>query len=408
MLKRLWEFSRQKLHIGTLNSFRVRLFESIWKQRIAIFVIALLAIPILGYIPDSNIPMSVNKCMLAEWLTLGFVALFFFKNKWHKAWALWIVMCMVMMFNRLSYIETNTIMFYMLFFQILANRLTDKNINLIYNGIAVIILIQFAMVVMQFFHIYRFYMLKPGYDALRHTPGVMGEINSGGALFAAGLPVFLRGKLKICIPLVIIGIFLCQSLMPMVSVAFGAFVYTSIMFPRLRFYIFGSAIVATVAYALKHDNISFLMTGNGRLETWKNIWSLISDKPIKGCGIGHFRVVFPAIDIAVFRKGSTVAWFTAHNEFLQVICEQGIIGFGLMMGFICSTIERFMKKITGVGLPALIGVIIILVNSTGHFVMHTTIGLIAITYFAIIINQIGGRDEKGNMFSRNIPSFNIV
>lgn len=400
MFKRFREFSRQKLHIGAFNSFCISVGKNIHERKVAFYIALILLFPILGYIPDSNIPLSINKAMLAEWLVLGFIALFFFRNKWLKLWVLWITLCMVTRFNRFSYMEFNTILFYLLFFQLITTRLNKKSINLIYDIIVVIALIQLSMMFLQFFHIYKFYAVKKGLEG--HLAGVVGEIDSAGALLAISIPVFVRGRLKVFIPFLILGLYLARSLMPMISVIAGLMVYVSIKLPKWRFRIIGLSVICFLTYILKRENVQSLLTGNGRFDTWREMWKLILEKPIKGWGIGHYRIVFPALDLGILRPENKTAWFTAHNEYLQMIVEEGIVGFFLGMEFIGSTIERYCRKMKDFAFPAFIGIVIALVNCMGHFLIHTVVGLIAIVYFGII--TIGGENEENSIISNGLAS----
>jgi len=66
-----------------------------------------------------------------------------------------------------------------------------------------------------------------------------------------------------------------------------------------------------------------------RLRVWENTFRMISDRPFFGVGIGNFKVVYPAYrSMAEYQAtGSGIRYTKAHNEYLQIWSELGIIGF---------------------------------------------------------------------------------
>jgi O-antigen ligase/tetratricopeptide (TPR) repeat protein len=79
-----------------------------------------------------------------------------------------------------------------------------------------------------------------------------------------------------------------------------------------------------------------------RLETWKSVIHMWKDKPIFGHGLAQVEVLFPAyqtqkVERLIFRNNTRVV--RAHNEYVQVLAEQGIIGF-LILIFLIVQILR--------------------------------------------------------------------
>lgn len=344
-------------------------------------------VSILGYLPVPS-GLTEGKIVLAEWCLLFFIAWFFVKNKWLKAWIAWVVVCLVIRYNKISYMQANTIFCYIIFYQLLEDKFTDKAIHWTYNLIAVIILIHVSWIWMQFFDIWKVYMLKPGF--MGHFPGVMGENNSAGALIALGIPVFLRKKWCWFL-LLLLGTFLLPKPLTAIASTFvGLAVFSLIKLPKWRFWIIGSMIGAFALYCLKCESFNILRAANGRFKTWKLVWGIIRVNPPKhliGFGVGHYRVIFPLIDAKVLRAGTKIVWFRAHNEYLELIFNQGLIGLWLILEFIGSSIERFLKKQTELGFIAFIGIVISLVSCLGHFLAHTTVFIISVLYMSILSNQ---------------------
>jgi len=65
-----------------------------------------------------------------------------------------------------------------------------------------------------------------------------------------------------------------------------------------------------------------------RLHIWGPAWEMIKDYPILGTGLDTFKTVFPRYATPEFAAidGANVSSRTAHNEILQVLATQGIIG----------------------------------------------------------------------------------
>jgi O-antigen ligase len=67
-----------------------------------------------------------------------------------------------------------------------------------------------------------------------------------------------------------------------------------------------------------------------RLDIWKDSLRIFARKPIFGWGLGTFQNVYPA-----FRSFYTVFFINAaHNDYVQVLVETGLVGFGCVVWFI--------------------------------------------------------------------------
>jgi O-antigen ligase len=91
---------------------------------------------------------------------------------------------------------------------------------------------------------------------------------------------------------------------------------------------------------------------NMRLLNWKNTYQMIKDKPLLGSGIGTFKMNYLDYQ-AEFLKNNpsyTEYWVfprEAHNEYLQIGAELGLLGLGIFLIIICifySAIIKFLKK----------------------------------------------------------------
>lgn len=99
------------------------------------------------------------------------------------------------------------------------------------------------------------------------------------------------------------------------------------------------------ASEILHGNISDSF-GSGRIRIWKNVLSEIPDSPIIGKGpdtmrranFEPFSRYYPALG-----KVKTTSIDVAHNELLNVLYHQGILGLTAYLGFIFCTIKSFWK-----------------------------------------------------------------
>jgi tetratricopeptide (TPR) repeat protein/O-antigen ligase len=79
-----------------------------------------------------------------------------------------------------------------------------------------------------------------------------------------------------------------------------------------------------------------------RLDLWRNTLAMVGDHPVAGVGLGNFRIEFPPYSNRVV----PVAWFGAklqpkhtHNDYLQILAELGIVGFGLMAWLLVAAVR---------------------------------------------------------------------
>lgn len=119
-----------------------------------------------------------------------------------------------------------------------------------------------------------------------------------------------------------------------------------------------------------HDPLSKSAEGN-RLAIARDSLKMIAARPVLGWGLGTFPVVYPA-----FRSFYTNFFVNeAHNDYLQITVETGLLGFGLMCGFVVllyreslAGMERWRNDIrSAIALAATIGITGILVHSLSDF-----------------------------------------
>jgi O-antigen ligase len=104
-----------------------------------------------------------------------------------------------------------------------------------------------------------------------------------------------------------------------------------------------------------------------RLTIDRDCLRMLREKPILGWGLGTFPVVYPQ-----FRSFYTSFFVNeAHNDYLQLLVEAGIVGFGIALWFLVATfrgaavkLENWTETVNGtLTVAALLGCIGILIHS---------------------------------------------
>lgn len=365
---------------------------------------------ILGFMPIPGTPLEIGKVLLLRWGLLAWIGCYLFKSRWLKAWAVWMVFLLafqphtfvifgknVLLKNtQFAYGQFNTIFTCLVVYQLLVDRLTPKHINKIFNGIAVIGLIHCLWCWLQAFDIWWIYKVMDGYKggfsfnqtgSWAYIPGMVREHCAAGALIAFSVPAFLRRGWRKFLPFLVATIILPRNMTAIIAMCAGLGVYWWVRVPRHRLAILGAitALFGVYFLFLEKDN-PHLMTASGRVPAWKAMFKFISQHPIKGYGLGAFNVMFHKIDRAFLRPDMTRNWFRAHNEFLELWANQGLIGLSLFCGFLAAHFRQFFRKVTDQGFLAFIGLIIVFVDSLAYFPLHTSLAVIAVIYMAIMVN----------------------
>ncbi|MGI5880324.1 MAG: O-antigen ligase family protein [Syntrophomonadaceae bacterium] len=121
-----------------------------------------------------------------------------------------------------------------------------------------------------------------------------------------------------------------------------------------------------IAFLTRHE--SFLASsGAGRLAFWEVAAKLAVNEPIRGYGLGTFH-------LAYYLEYANNQWYSrfAHNHYLQVLVELGIVGFILIMGFLITCGKKVWQRIKRGEFPdyfpGLLAVLIaFLINIGGDF-----------------------------------------
>jgi O-antigen ligase len=113
------------------------------------------------------------------------------------------------------------------------------------------------------------------------------------------------------------------------------------------------------------------LSGGMRVSIDRDAFRMFRNKPVLGWGLGTFPTVYPR-----FRSFYTNFFVNqAHNDYLQLLSEMGLLGFGMMVWFLVvlyrhalRKIRNWMSDVSGaVTLACILGVTGILVHSVLDF-----------------------------------------
>jgi O-antigen ligase len=199
--------------------------------------------------------------------------------------------------------------------------------------------------------------------ALGNANETAASLVAGGAL-AAALAMALRGKpilrlaSAIVVPLCAMAVFLTASRGGLVALATALIVAVLLAPGRRRAAAFGlgaAVVLAAVVYfsafapVEARDRVTQLSGGTGRTDIWKVGWRMVEDQPVRGIGAGNFEVssihylIAPG---ALIRDDFIVDTpKVAHNTYLNVLAELGIVGLALFLGIIGFSIVCALRAI---------------------------------------------------------------
>jgi O-antigen ligase len=105
----------------------------------------------------------------------------------------------------------------------------------------------------------------------------------------------------------------------------------------------GVAVVAVVGGIAGWSSLLGLLgkseDATGRLEIWRSVWSLASERPVLGWGwVSYWAPWVAPFDTLAQRKG--VLYLQAHDAWLDVWFQLGLVGLALFVALAASTLWR--------------------------------------------------------------------
>ena len=151
---------------------------------------------------------------------------------------------------------------------------------------------------------------------------------------------------------------------------------------------------------------------NERFIRWKDTFNMIRFNPVNGVGLGNYSNIYP-----LFKTGNwTNITIYAHNEYLHMLAETGLIGLLGFGGFLIFAFIRSIKKITGAQredekillITILLGCIVTMIHSNFSYNFHSA----ASSYFFFIgLGVLCSRESSvkdESLFSKSYLIANII
>jgi O-antigen ligase len=95
------------------------------------------------------------------------------------------------------------------------------------------------------------------------------------------------------------------------------------------------------------DRVTTLQGGTGRSDLWKVGWRMFEDEPIHGIGSGNFPIssIHYLVQPGVIERDDFIISTpkVAHNTYLQILAELGIVGLALFLTIIYFAISSALK-----------------------------------------------------------------
>ena len=130
----------------------------------------------------------------------------------------------------------------------------------------------------------------------------------------------------------------------------------------------------------------------GRAHFWAVTVDIIKANPFLGTGLGAFGVIYTRYDT----RNGLYRLEQAHNDYLQILSDAGIVGAVLALGFVLLLFYKGFSRAgsrddfrRGVALAALSGCFAVLVHSFFDFTLHTTSNALLFLVLAAIATMNG-------------------
>jgi O-antigen ligase len=130
-----------------------------------------------------------------------------------------------------------------------------------------------------------------------------------------------------------------------------------------------------------------------RGEIWENTWTMIRDNPLTGVGIGAYETAYPIYTRETGAHGITAE---AHNDYLQILADAGILGAVIALWFIVALFRAIARGVrstdplaAAIALGGGAGLFGLLVHSVFDFNLHLPSHAIVFLLLSMVISHVG-------------------
>jgi O-antigen ligase len=130
-----------------------------------------------------------------------------------------------------------------------------------------------------------------------------------------------------------------------------------------------------------------------RGEIWENTWTMIRNNPLTGVGLGAYETAYPIYTLENGTHGITAE---AHNDYLQILADAGVIGAMIALWFIVALFRAIARGVrshdplvAAIALGGGAGLFGLLVHSIFDFNLHLPSHAIVFLLLSIVISHVG-------------------
>lgn len=281
--------------------------------------IASFLIVIFAVIPN-NIPISTPKADLWPMCTLSVCFLGFLILTIRTNWmtgliaVLALANCFGAQITFIPFVAYYSVVFCLYFF-IICERI--ENWAPVFNCVSVLVLLNLFMFIFQ----------QLGIDSLLNYKAVHPEFFGfiGQHMQISSFSVIASCLLLPLSPFFLIFPIVCAffagSAWTILTAGVGLFTYLWFRSKQWAVILLSIFVLFFLCYSISHKKFDENMSKtNGRVIVWQKTIKLANEHPIKGWGIGSYKIIFPQISKM---KDGQIPWANAHNFFIQMAFEFG-------------------------------------------------------------------------------------
>jgi O-antigen ligase len=174
---------------------------------------------------------------------------------------------------------------------------------------------------------------RMAHNKLRVAAGIAAAIMVG-TIFLSGSR---GGMIAIFVELIVLAAVLFRQKRSIrIAIGVGAF---AVVLISLLVWLGGKELSVRVSSISKETRTE--ITGGMRLSIDRDTFQMFRQRPLFGWGLGTFPTVYPQ-----FRSFYTNFFVNeAHNDYLQLLAEMGVVGFGIMIWFLIVLFRRVRRKV---------------------------------------------------------------
>lgn len=382
------------------------------EKKLDVFVVTIcLLLLFIGIyrIPNVDIRQYLEICFKTVPMIAFCILLYFFINKYIAFFFLLAIINLIAcslkysahinLVNTITYTYLNIFLGILWYFFLVAFLPTTEKKN-IYNCICIIVLCHLFFLFLQYLKIDPFHLSRtnPGENAI---VGMLTNQNEMSCLIAIGATFFYRKTWWLFTPLLLAGLFICQSLGGIFSYFIGV-IFFSILGQNFYFLLFPLVLIFVIfMWGIRCLDPNTLDSIIVRWKLWGTTLKYFYRDKFFGAGLGMFKWVtrsikeFRQIDCPL----GTLWWATTNNEYIQGLFEMGIIFPIILIGYFGNILKRCLlwaRPIEELRIELTV-LISIAIACSYHYVFHNAVNaIIAITALALL--EITLREGEGDYF----------